>query len=102
MKSQVKTIGAGGQIYLGKEFAGQHVLVTQTEPGVWQIKTADVIPHNERFWHRPEVDARVQRALAEAAQYPTKVTSEEEMEALFARALEQAEKREQAMLEKAT
>jgi hypothetical protein len=101
MKSQVKTIGAGGQIYLGKEYAGQHVLVTQREPGVWQIQAADVIPHNERFWHRPEVDARMQRALAEAAQHPAKATSEEEMEALFARALEHAERREKARLEKA-
>jgi hypothetical protein len=93
MKSQVKTIGAGGQIYLGKKFAGQHVLVTQTETGVWQIKTADVIPHNERFWHQPEVEKQMQEALAESARQTARASTEEEMEELFARALKYAEER---------
>jgi hypothetical protein len=94
MKSQVKTIGAGGQIYLGKEFAGQHVLVTQTETGVWQIKTADVIPHNERFWHQPEVEKRMEAALAESAGRTARATTDEEMEELFTRALKHAEERQ--------
>ena len=91
MKSQVKTIGAGGQIYLGKEFAGQHVLVTQTEVGVWQVKTADVIPHDERFWYRPEVETRIDRGLAELARMPVKATTNEEIEVLFAKALQNAD-----------
>ncbi len=93
MKSSVKTIGTGGQIYLGKEFAGQHVLVTQTETGVWQIKTADVIPHSQRFWHQPEVDKLMQQALAESAGRTARASTEEEMEELFARALKYAEER---------
>jgi hypothetical protein len=91
MKSQVKTIGTGGQIYLGKEFAGQHVLVTQTQKGVWQIKTADVIPHNKRFWHQVEVDQLMQKALAESAGRIARANTEEEIEALFAKAMKHAE-----------
>ena len=87
MKSQVKTIGAGGQIYLGKEFAGQHVLVTQTAIGVWQIKTADVIPHSQKFWYQPEVEKRMKKALAEVAQTPARVTTDEELENLYQRVL---------------
>jgi hypothetical protein len=94
MKSQVKTIGAGGQIYLGKEFAGQHVLVTQTEPGVWRIKTASVIPHDELWMHTPENAARIDEGLKQLERTPTQVTSAQEMEELFAKALKNAEKLE--------
>jgi putative transposon-encoded protein len=92
MKSQVKTIGAGGQIYLGKEFAGQHVLVTQTEPGVWRIKTASVIPHDELWMHIPENAARIDEGLKQLESTPTRVTSPNEMEALFNKALKNSEK----------
>jgi putative transposon-encoded protein len=92
MKSQVKTIGAGGQIYLGKEFAGQHVLVTQTEPGVWRIKTASVIPHDELWMHTPENAARIDEGLKQLESTPTRVTSPNEMEALFNKALKNSEK----------
>ncbi len=94
MKSQVKTIGAGGQIYLGKEYAGQHVLVTQIDKGVWRIKTADVIPHDEKWMHTPENIARIDAGLKRLEATPFKVTTEEEMEALFSKALKLAEKRE--------
>jgi hypothetical protein len=94
MKSQVKTIGAGGQIYLGKEFAGQHVLVTQIDKGVWSIKTADVIPHDEKWMHIPENAARIDEGLRQLEATPFKVTTEQEMEALFAKALKLAEQRE--------
>jgi hypothetical protein len=96
MKSQVKTIGAGGQIYLGKEYAGQHVLVTQIDKGVWRIKTADVIPHDERWMHTPENIAKIDAGLKELENTPTRVTTDEEMEALFAKAFALAEEREQA------
>jgi hypothetical protein len=96
MKSQVKTIGAGGQIYLGKEFAGQHVLVTQTEPGVWRIKTASVIPHDELWMHAPANAARIDEGLKQLESTPTRVTSIVEMEALFSKAFKNTEKRERA------
>lgn len=95
MKSQVKTIGAGGQIYLGKEYAGQHVLVTQIDKGVWRIKTADVIPHDEKWMHTPENIAKIDEGLKELENTPFQATTEGEMEALFVKALALAEEREQ-------
>jgi hypothetical protein len=47
----VKIIGTNGQISLGKQFAGRQVLVEEHEPGVWLIRTATVIPDNERWLH---------------------------------------------------
>ena len=44
----VKVIAANGQISLGKQFAGRQVLVEEHETGVWLIRTATVIPDNER------------------------------------------------------
>jgi len=40
----IKSIGASGQISLGKEHAGRQVLVEMPELGVWVIRTATVIP----------------------------------------------------------
>jgi len=51
VKTSVKVIGANGQISLGKEFAGRQVLVIESEPGVWSIRTARVIPDNEMWLH---------------------------------------------------
>ncbi len=59
----VKIIGANGQISLGKQFAGRQVLVEEQEPGVWLIRTATVIPDNERWLHQPEATADLQNAL---------------------------------------
>ncbi len=60
----VKTIGASGQIALGKHYAGRHVLVEEAEPGTWVIKLGDFIPENEGWLHAPEVAASLDRALA--------------------------------------
>ena len=40
----IKTIGASGQISLGKEYAGRTVVVDNPEEGVWVIRTAQVNP----------------------------------------------------------
>jgi hypothetical protein len=66
----VKVIGANGQISLGKQFAGRQVLVEQQEPGVWTIRTATVIPDNERWIHEPKAMADLQRALEWALKNP--------------------------------
>ena len=94
MKQDVKTIGKGGQIYLGKAFAGQHVLVTQKSEGVWVIKTADVIPHDEQWIHTPENKPKLDAALAwlkENSAQAAQATSDDDMEALFEKALAQAD-----------
>lgn len=66
----VKVIGANGQISLGKQFAGRQVLVEETEPGVWLVRTATVVPDNERWLHRTQADADLQSALAWAQANP--------------------------------
>ena len=59
----VKQIGASGQISLGKEFAGRTVLIDNTEPGVWIIKTARTIPDDELWLHQPDHAQRLDRAI---------------------------------------
>jgi len=62
--SAVKVVGANGQISLGKQYAGRQVLVEEREPGVWVVRTATVIPDNERWLHEPKAAADVQAAIA--------------------------------------
>jgi len=64
-KSQpmVKVIGSNGQISLGKRYAGRQVLVEESEPGVWIVRTATVIPDNEQWLHQPQAVDDLQRAL---------------------------------------
>jgi hypothetical protein len=69
-QSSVKVIGANGQISLGKQFAGRQVLVEEQEPGVWLVRTASVIPDNERWLHQPQSAADLQKALARAQTNP--------------------------------
>ncbi len=63
-KLAVKVVGRNGQISLGKEFAGRQVLVEEREPGVWLVRTATVVPDNERWLHEPQAAADLQAALA--------------------------------------
>ena len=56
-QSSVKVIGANGQISLGKQFAGRQVLVEESEPGVWMVRTATVVPDNERWVHEAKASA---------------------------------------------
>lgn len=63
----VKVIGDNGQISLGKQFAGRQVLVEEQEPGVWLVRTATVIPDNERWLHEGQAAADLQRAMAWSA-----------------------------------
>lgn len=76
----VKVIGANGQISLGKQFAGRQVLVEEQEDGVWLIRTATVIPDNERWLHQPQAAADFSRALAWALTHPA---SDEQTEAVL-------------------
>jgi len=77
--AHVKIIGANGQISLGKQFAGRQVLVEQQEPGVWLIRTATVIPDNERWLHEPEAAQSLQRAMAWAVANPPDDSHTEEV-----------------------
>jgi hypothetical protein len=66
----IKTIGSNGQISLGKQYAGRQVLVEEREPGVWLIRTATVVPDNERWLHQPQALADLENALAWAKANP--------------------------------
>jgi hypothetical protein len=66
----VKIIGANGQISLGKQFAGRQVWVEEKEAGVWLIRTATVIPDNERWRHEPQAAADLSKALAWSTKNP--------------------------------
>jgi len=63
MQSQIKTIGASGQISIGKEYAGRHVIVEEIEKGVWLIKTASIIPDSEMWMHEEPAKTKIDRAL---------------------------------------
>lgn len=60
----VKVVGTNGQISLGKQYAGRQVLVEEYEPGVWLVRTATVVPDNERWLHAPQASADLQTAMA--------------------------------------
>jgi hypothetical protein len=64
-RGSIRTIGANGQISLGK-----HLAVEEQEPGVWLIRTATVVPDNERWIQAPQAAADLERALAWARDNP--------------------------------
>jgi hypothetical protein len=66
----VKIVGSNGQISLGKQYAGRQVLVEEREPGVWLVRTATVIPDNERGLHGESASAALQAAMAWAQAHP--------------------------------
>jgi hypothetical protein len=66
--SNVKTISPGGQISLGKKYAGRQVIVDQLEEGVWMVKTAITIPENELWLHQESTKSRLDAAIKETAQ----------------------------------
>ncbi len=68
--SAVKLVGANGQISLGKQFAGRQVLVEEQEPGVWLVRTATVIPDNERWLHSQLATDALREALDWAQAHP--------------------------------
>lgn len=59
----VKVVGTNGQISLGKQYAGRQVLVEEYEPGVWLVRTATVVPDNERWLHASQAAADLQAAM---------------------------------------
>ncbi len=75
----VKVIGANGQISLGKQFAGRQVLVEEQQPGVWLIRTATVIPDNERWLHEAQAASDLARAVAWSTQHPASDSQTDEL-----------------------
>ena len=76
----VKTIGKSGQIALGKEYAGRHVLVQEVEKGVWVVKLGELIPDSERWLHEPGTAASLERAVRWAEENAPAATDLDELE----------------------
>ena len=64
---QVKVIGGNGQLSLGKEFAGQMVLIDQLDNGTWLIKTGEFIANSEKWLYQGDSLVRLDKALSWAA-----------------------------------
>jgi hypothetical protein len=78
----VKVVGASGQISLGKQYAGQTVLMEQVEDGVWLLKIARVIPDSELRIHAEPEKTRIDQAISWAKENPPEET---DLEALSGR-----------------
>lgn len=78
----VKVVGANGTISLGKQYAGRQVLLEEQEPGVWLVRTATVVPDNERWLHNPQTAESLRAAVTWAHNHPA---SDDENEALLNR-----------------
>lgn len=76
----IKTVGSSGQIALGKQYAGRHIMMEELEPGVWILKVGEFIPDNERWLHEPEVKEKLDKALAWAERNPPRETDLKELE----------------------
>ena len=63
MKTLVKVIGKSGQVSFGKEHAGRQVLIEQLGPSEWRVRTATVVPDNERWLHTPDMAQSLERAF---------------------------------------
>jgi hypothetical protein len=79
--ASIKTIGASGQITLGKEYSGKMVLVDEIEPGVWMVKVGAFIPDNERWLHEPAHKAKLDEAIAWAEANPASTDNLADIEA---------------------
>jgi hypothetical protein len=75
MPAEIKTVGASGQISLGKRSAGRTVTVDRVAEGVWTIKTAQVIPDDELWVHSPDARSSLDRALDWSASHPRSATN---------------------------
>ena len=74
MKTLLKVIGKSGQVSFGKEHAGRQVLIEQLEPGEWRVRTATVVPDNERWLHTSDMAQSLEKALAWERSNPAEET----------------------------
>ena len=77
----IKTVGSSGQISLGKKYAGQTVILSEIDTGVWIVKTGRFIPDNEKWIHRPDVQTELREAVAWAEENAPEETKLDDLEA---------------------
>ncbi len=75
MALQTKIIGTSGQISLGKQYAGQQVIIEEIEPGEWRIQTAISIPKSQAWVHTKDMQVEIDQALSWAQKNPPKKTA---------------------------
>ena len=75
MVMQTKVVGASGQISIGKQYAGQQVIIEEIEPGEWRIQTAITIPKSQAWVHTQSTQAELDRALDWAVNNAPKQTA---------------------------
>ncbi len=78
--AQIKTIGSNEQISLGKEFAGESVLIENPEYGVWVVKIGKFIPNNEQWLYQENNAIKLEESLNWAVNNPPKETDLTELE----------------------
>ena len=78
-KINVKLVGANGQISLGKKYAGRQILVEELDEGVWMLRTATVIPDNEKWLHTSKAKADIEAGLKWHADNPARKSSIERL-----------------------
>ena len=76
----IKTVGSSGQISLGKKFAGQTVVLSELDPGVWLIKVGRFVPDNEKWLYTPDVENTLNQAIDWAGKNPPAETDLDELE----------------------
>ncbi len=72
---QTKIVGTSGQISIGKQYAGQQVMIEEIEPGEWRIQTAITIPTSQAWLHTKLGQTELSDALEWAAQQAPKQTT---------------------------
>jgi hypothetical protein len=77
----IKTVGSSGQISLGKKYAGQTVILSEIDTGVWIIKTGRFIPDNEKWLHSPDVQTELREAVSWAEENSPQETKLDDLEA---------------------
>lgn len=75
MAIQTKIVGTSGQISIGKQYAGQQVIIEEIEPGEWRIQTAITIPKSQAWVHTKATQQALDDALDWAAKQAPKKTS---------------------------
>ena len=64
LHQQVKVVGNNGQLSLGKEFAGQMVLIDKLDKGTWVIKKGEFIADSEKWLYQADNLDKLDKALS--------------------------------------
>lgn len=75
----LKSVGASGQLSLGKKYAGQYFSVEALEGGALLLKPMKVVPADEAWVHTPGMRARLAAADAWMDAHPPSQTDVERL-----------------------